>query len=142
MLFPGNSSRSGTAATMRYLEQGDRALRPRPYRTGDENREELASSSKIAAVPTPRRGEILLLLGAIVFVLLVAEAAVRIAGADRTRATGYAPVDTNRRFARPVNARGYRDLPRVVPKPAGVKRVLSLGDSFAWGASVEFEDDA
>jgi GDSL-like lipase/acylhydrolase family protein len=91
-------------------------------------------------VPTPRRGEILLLLGAIVFVLLVCEAAVRIAGADRPRPTGYAPVDTNRRFARPVNARGYRDLPRVVPKPAGVKRVLSLGDSFAWGASVEFED--
>ena len=72
--------------------------------------------------------------------LLCAEAAIRIVGADRPRPTGYRPVDTNRRAARPINAHGYRDLPRVVPKPPGVHRVLSLGDSFAWGASVEFED--
>ena len=91
-------------------------------------------------MPAPRRGEILLLLGAVVFVLLIGEAAVRVAGADRPRATGYAPVDTNRRAARPLNARGYRDLPRAIPRPPGVRRVLSLGDSFAWGASVEFED--
>jgi hypothetical protein len=39
-----------------------------------------------------------------------------------------------------VNAHGYRDLARINPKPAGVRRVLSLGDSFAWGAGVEFED--
>lgn len=88
----------------------------------------------------PRRGELLLLVGAVLFVFLIAEAAVRIVGADQPRPTGYAPVDTNRRAARPVNARGYRDLPRAIPKPAGVRRVLSLGDSFAWGASVEFED--
>jgi hypothetical protein len=91
-------------------------------------------------VPAPRRGEVLLLVGAVVFVLLIGETAVRIAGGDGPRATGYAPVDTNRRAARPVNARGFRDLPRAIPKPAGVRRVLSLGDSFAWGASVEFED--
>lgn len=82
----------------------------------------------------------LLLAGAVLFALLIAEAAVRIAGADRPRATGYAPVDTNRRAARPLNARGYRDFPRAIPRPPGVRRVLSLGDSFAWGASVEFED--
>ena len=40
----------------------------------------------------------------------------------------------------PTNSRGYRDLERAVPKPAGVRRLLSLGDSFAWGASVEFDD--
>ena len=88
----------------------------------------------------PRRGEFLLLAGAVLFVLLSAEIAVRILGAGKPRPTGYAPVDTNRRAARPVNAGGYRDLPRAIPKPAGVRRVLSLGDSFAWGASVEFED--
>jgi hypothetical protein len=82
----------------------------------------------------------LLLAGAVLFFLLSAEIAVRLLGADRKRPTGYAPVDTNRRFARPVNALGYRDLPRAVPKPPGVHRVLNLGDSFAWGASVEFED--
>ena len=87
-----------------------------------------------------RRGEILLLAGAILFFLVSAEIAVRILGANRAKPTGYAPVDTNRRAARPVNAKGYRDLPRATPKPAGVRRVLSLGDSFAWGASVEFED--
>ena len=87
-----------------------------------------------------RRGEILLLVGAVLFFLLSAEIAVRILGADHPSPTGYAPVDTNRRAARPVNARGYRDLPRAIPKPPGVRRVLSLGDSFAWGASVEFED--
>jgi hypothetical protein len=91
-------------------------------------------------VTAPRRAEWILLLGSVLFVLLFAEAAVRIAGAGGPRATGYAPVNTNRRAARPVNARGYRDLPRAIPKPAGVRRVLSLGDSFAWGASVEFED--
>ena len=82
----------------------------------------------------------LLLVGAVLFVLVIAEAAVRIAGADRPRPTGYAPVDTNRRAARPLNGHGYRDLPRAIPKPPNVRRVLSLGDSFAWGASVEFED--
>ena len=81
-----------------------------------------------------------LLAGAILFVLIAAEAAVRILARSGPRPTGYAPVDTNRRAARPVNAKGYRDLARAVPKPPGVHRVLSLGDSFAWGASVEFED--
>jgi GDSL-like Lipase/Acylhydrolase family len=95
----------------------------------------------MAPVASPsRRGEILLLVGAVLFVLLSAEVAVRVVGADRPRPNGYAPVDTNRRAARPANARGYRDLPRAIPKPPGVRRVLSLGDSFAWGASVEFED--
>jgi hypothetical protein len=82
----------------------------------------------------------LLLAAGLVVALIAAEAGVRILGAGAPRATGYAPVDTNRRAARPVNAQGYRDLPRAVPKPPGVRRVLSLGDSFAWGASVEFED--
>jgi hypothetical protein len=91
-------------------------------------------------VAASRRGENLLLAGAVLFVLVIGEAAVRILGAGKPRPSGYAPVDTNRRAARPVNAGGYRDLPRAVPRPEGVRRVLSLGDSFAWGASVEFED--
>jgi hypothetical protein len=41
---------------------------------------------------------------------------------------------------RPRNANGYRDLERTLPRPPGVRRVVSLGDSFAWGASVEFDD--
>lgn len=87
-----------------------------------------------------RRAELLLLLGSVAFFLIVAEAAVRLLKADKPPPTGYAPVNTNRRFRRPTNSRGYRDLERTIAKPPGVRRVVSLGDSFAWGASVEFED--
>lgn len=88
----------------------------------------------------PRRAEWLLLAGSVLAFLLFAEAAVRLLGADRPRPTGYAPVNTNRRAMRPQNAHNYRDRERTTAKPAGVHRVVSLGDSFAWGASVEFED--
>jgi GDSL-like Lipase/Acylhydrolase family len=53
--------------------------------------------------------------------------------------TGYAPVK-NRLGVGPKNARGYRDDERAIPKPAGVRRVLSVGDSFAWGLGVEYSD--
>jgi hypothetical protein len=49
-------------------------------------------------------------------------------------------VDTDRRERRPINSRGYRDLERTLAKPPGVRRVVSLGDSFAWGVGVEFDD--
>ena len=87
-----------------------------------------------------KRGEIGLLLLSIALFLATAEAAVRLLGADQPGPTGYAPLNTNRRAMRPQNARGYRDLERAIPKPAGVRRIVNLGDSFAWGASVEFED--
>ena len=88
----------------------------------------------------PRRAEILLLAGTVIALLLLGELAVRLLAADRPRPTGYAPVNTNRRAMRPQNSHGYRDLERTLAKPPGTHRVLSLGDSFAWGASVEFED--
>ena len=91
------------------------------------------------AVPR-RRAEMVLLLGTIGLFLLLAEGAVRLLGAARARPTGYAPVNTNRRAMRPRNAAGYRDHERTPAKPPGVRRVVSLGDSFAWGASVEFDD--
>ena len=87
-----------------------------------------------------RRAELLLLAGSVLVFLLVAEAAVRLLGAGRPQPTGYAPVNTNRRAMRPQNAHGYRDRERATAKPEGVHRVVSLGDSFAWGASIEFED--
>jgi hypothetical protein len=87
-----------------------------------------------------RRAEIALLLATVALVLLFGEIAVRLLALDRPKATGYAPVNTNRRAMRPKNSRNYRDRERAIPKPDGVRRVLSLGDSFAWGASVEFED--
>jgi GDSL-like Lipase/Acylhydrolase family len=89
---------------------------------------------------TSRRAEILLLAVTVIGFLLAGEVAVRLLAADRPRPTGYAPVNTNRRAMRPVNTKGYRDLERTVARPPGTRRVVSLGDSFAWGASVEFED--
>ncbi|HLA78106.1 MAG TPA: SGNH/GDSL hydrolase family protein [Vicinamibacteria bacterium] len=87
-----------------------------------------------------KRGELALLLASGALFLLMAEVGVRLLGSDRPRPTGYAPLNTNRRAMRPQNLRGYRDLERTIPKPPGVRRIVSLGDSFAWGASVEFED--
>ena len=70
----------------------------------------------------PRRAELLLLLGSVAFFLFVAEAAVRLLQADQAPPTGYAPVNTNRRFMRPKNSKGYRDLERTEAKPPGVRR--------------------
>jgi GDSL-like lipase/acylhydrolase family protein len=91
-------------------------------------------------VAASRRGEIVLALLSVGVFLLAAEGVVRLLAADRPRPTGYAPVNTNRRAMRPQNSKGYRDKERTPAKPPGTRRVVSLGDSFAWGASVEFED--
>jgi GDSL-like Lipase/Acylhydrolase family len=91
-------------------------------------------------VALPKRGEVFLLLFSVLFFLGFAEVALRLTGLGTPKPTGYAPVDTKRKGMAPTNSRGYRDLERAVAKPPGVKRLLSLGDSFAWGASVEFDD--
>jgi hypothetical protein len=83
-------------------------------------------------VTLPKRGEVLLLLFSILFFAGFAEVALRLTGLGSPKPTGYAPVDTKRKGMAPTNSRGYRDLERQVPKPPGVKRLLSLGDSFAW----------
>jgi len=85
-------------------------------------------------------GEAALLCGSLLLVLSVVELVVRVSGLADPRPTGYAPVNTKRKDMRPTNVNGYRDIERVIPKPAGVRRILSLGDSFAWGASVEYDD--
>ena len=86
-----------------------------------------------------RRAEIALLLASVVAALLVAEGAARLFG-SADAATGYAPVRTGRRERQPINSLGYRDLERVQPKPAGVRRLVCLGDSFTWGVGVLFDD--
>lgn len=88
----------------------------------------------------PRRAEILLLLGSLVCVLLAAEGALRLLGLAEPGASGYAPVNTKRRGMAPTNSRGYRDDERVLEKRPGTKRLVSLGDSFAWGAGIEWDD--
>lgn len=87
-----------------------------------------------------KRAELLLLAASVVVFAAAAEGTIRLLGLGEARATGYAPVDTKRRAMQPKNSRGYRDRERALSRPAGVRRLVSLGDSFAWGASVEFED--
>jgi hypothetical protein len=86
-----------------------------------------------------RRAEIALLCASLLLTLAALEGAVRFLGLAEPRPTGYAPVN-NKLGVRPKNSRGYRDRERAIPKPAGAHRVLSIGDSFAWGFGVEFED--
>ncbi len=86
-----------------------------------------------------RRAEIALLLAAVLVALLVAEGAARLVGGAGASG-GYAPLRTGRRERQPTNALGYRDLERVQPKPAGVRRLVCLGDSFTWGVGVLFDD--
>jgi GDSL-like Lipase/Acylhydrolase family len=87
-----------------------------------------------------RRGELLLAAASVAVTLAAAELVARASHFDRPRPTGYAPVNTDWRGPRPVNSRGYRDLEHTLAKPAGVHRLLVLGDSFAWGASIHFDD--
>jgi hypothetical protein len=84
--------------------------------------------------------EAALAVASVVVFLLLAEAAVRVLSLADERPTGYAPVNTRRREGRPTNSLGYRDAERARPKPAGVRRVVSLGDSFAWGVGIENDD--
>jgi hypothetical protein len=86
-----------------------------------------------------RRAEIALLLASVAAALLVAEGAARLFGAQDAT-SGYAPLRTGRRERQPINSLGYRDLERVQPKPAGVRRLVCLGDSFTWGVGVLFDD--
>jgi hypothetical protein len=89
----------------------------------------------------PRRAEVALLLVSLGLALLVAEVAVRLVGSGSAAGgNGYAPLRTGRRDRQPINAAGYRDLERQQPKPAGVRRVLCLGDSFTWGVGILFDD--
>jgi len=87
-----------------------------------------------------RRGEVLLLAFGVLAALALAEAAVRLAGAGASPGTGYAPVNTKRRWGGPTNALGYRDNEHRLARRPGTRRVVALGDSFAWGVGVEFED--
>jgi lysophospholipase L1-like esterase len=87
-----------------------------------------------------RRGEIALLAASVAGFLLVAEGVARVRGLGDPPATGYAPVITPVTAATPINSRGYRDHERRLAKPRGTRRVVCLGDSFAWGSGVRFDD--
>jgi lysophospholipase L1-like esterase len=86
-----------------------------------------------------RGAEVGLLAFGVVAALAVGEVAARLFRSSHGSG-GYAPVRTDTRERRPINARGYRDLERAIPKPPGVRRAVCLGDSFTWGVGVLFDD--
>jgi len=81
-----------------------------------------------------------LVFASVVLGLGLGEAAVRLLGLTTPRPSGYAPVNTARPVSKPRNSLGYRDLERAFEKPPGVRRLVVLGDSFTWGAGVDFDD--
>lgn len=92
----------------------------------------------------PFRGkgrELSLLFVAVLVALLGVEILVR-GAVSASKGPGYAPVNTatNSRAHGPTNTQGYRDFERARSKRVGERRVVALGDSFTWGASVEFDD--
>jgi len=89
----------------------------------------------------PRRvGEIGLLVLGLFGALLTGELVIRVAGLRPSDHTGYAPVLTNRKWGGPTNSLGYRDVEHEREKSPGTRRLVALGDSFAWGAGIEFDD--
>lgn len=90
--------------------------------------------------PTRARDALLLASLGLVGALLLGEALIRMSGAVNPGPTGYAPVNTKRRWREPTNSRGYRDVERSLARPPGGHRIVSLGDSFAWGVGVSYED--
>ena len=86
------------------------------------------------------RTNLALLLLASIAGLALLEVGVRLGAVETPGPTGYAPVLTDLRFGRPRNAQGYRDVEHALAKPPGTRRLLVIGDSFAWGAGIEFED--
>jgi hypothetical protein len=87
-----------------------------------------------------RCAEVGLAAASVLVILLLGEAIVRLTHLSEQKPTGYAPVRIRRADLLPFNSLGHRDFERTIAKPPGVRRVLSLGDSFAWGASIEFDD--
>lgn len=86
-----------------------------------------------------RRGEIVLLVGSVVFSVALAEALVRVLP-PRVGPSGYAVIRMAGATGGPFNSRGHRDRERSQAKPPGVRRIVSIGDSFAWGWGVLFDD--
>ena len=85
------------------------------------------------------RPEALLLLFGLSLGALALEGLAFVAERAQPQKGGYSPV-RGRRSREPVNSSGYRDVEHTKEKPAGVRRILFVGDSFTYGVGILLDD--
>jgi sugar phosphate isomerase/epimerase len=79
------------------------------------------------------RTNLLLLAGSVVVSVLLLEGVLRIIGPRSPNGTTYGkPIR--------INSEGFRDREFVIPKAPGTYRILTLGDSFTWGAGLDVHE--
>jgi hypothetical protein len=90
----------------------------------------------------PRLGEtgrkVLLSAVALTVVALIGEGALRVRAAIAPQTQGF-PTATSEQWTRryvSLNGEGFRDVPHAKARPPGVRRLLVVGDSYAFGSGV------
>ena len=90
-------------------------------------------------MPAARRGELFLVVGGLATALVLGEAVAHLLRPGATPSS-YPRVRLAGANGGPFNSLGYRDRERSKEKPTGVRRIVSLGDSFAWGWGILLDD--
>lgn len=88
---------------------------------------------------TGRRERATLLLLGVCLGTLTLEVAATLIQRARPAKDGYSPV-RGRWSREPLNASGYRDIEHRKARPRGVRRIVFIGDSFTYGAGIQFDD--
>ncbi len=85
---------------------------------------------------------IFLLVGTIIFLLLIAEIALRVVYYDKTTSHDFGPTQRFNYNYVQLNNEGFRDKDYSITKPDGVKRIIGLGDSYTYGWGIKNINDS
>ena len=92
----------------------------------------------LARLLSPRWANVALMLGSLVLVFVIGEGAARLKAVIAPTVMGFPTYSLTiwerRNIA--LNSLGYRDVEHAEPKPEGVRRLLVIGDSYAFGWGV------